>query len=113
MLNNKLRQLFKKWKLYEREWLFYTTVCYESPLIKIERIYKKDDKEEEHKMHMLLLDLYFEYEYCWNSLSIRQLWELCWVSHPMILNITNKAFDRIRPEIEPRIEKVKQNYYHN
>ena len=111
MLSIKLRQLFRKWRLYEREWLFYTTICYESPVIRIERIYKKNDKNEKHKMHMMLLDLYFDYEYEGKPLSTRQLWELCWVTHPIILNITKDAFKQIKPNLEPNIENSKKKIY--
>ena len=111
MLSMKLRQLFKKGKLYEREWLFYTTICYESPVIRIERIYKKNDKKEKHKMHMMLLDLYFDYEWEWKPLSTRQLWELCWVTHPIILNITKEAFAHIKPNLEPNVQLPEKKIY--
>ena len=60
MLDMEVRRMFKRGKLYEKEGLFYTTICYENPLIKIERIYPKEEKKQ---IYSLVLDLYFEYEW--------------------------------------------------
>ena len=93
MLDIKVRQYFKKWKLYEREWAFYNTVCYESPLIRIERIFSKEDKR---KIHNLIVDLYFDFEYDWKPLSNRDLAILYWVNHQTMNNIVNDALLKLK-----------------
>lgn len=90
MLDKDVRQLFKKWKLYEKEGAFYITLCYENHNIRIERIYSKTKKDKK-KMHNLLWDLYFEYEYDWTPLSNRQLAKLYGVNHQVMNNIVNDA----------------------
>ena len=87
MLDMEVRRMFKRGKLYEKEGLFYTTICYENPLIKIERIYPKEEKKQ---IYSLVLDLYFEYEWHWQELSLRQLGKLAWVDHKTIASICNK-----------------------
>ena len=96
MLTNKLRQLFKKWKLYEKEWVFYTTICYENPMIRVERIYKKWDKA----IYTFLLDVFFEHEYHWQKITTRDLGELTWLDHSSIVKLTNRAIKQMREEYE-------------
>lgn len=97
MLDMEVRRMFKKWKLYEREWLFYTTICYESPIIKIERIYPREDKNQ---IYDLIFNLYFEYEWNWQELSARQLAKLSWVSHQTMNNMLIKIKREIAPQLE-------------
>lgn len=96
MLSTKLRQLFKKWKLYEKEWVFYTTVCYENPSIRVERIYKKWDKQ----VYSFLLDIFFEHEYYGQKITTRDLGELTWLDHSSIVKLTNRAIKQMREEYD-------------
>lgn len=96
MIDIKVRQMFKKWKLYEREWTFYTTLCYESPVIRLERIFKNKDK---HKKHDLIADLYFEYEYEWQALSARAIARLYGVNNHKIWHILDNALCKMKLEL--------------
>lgn len=97
MLDNKVRQMFKKWKLYEKEWTFYTTVCYESPVIRVERIFRRGDKA----IYNFITDLFFEYEYLWQKVTTYDLWALTGLDHSAIVKITNKALKKMKEQITP------------
>ena len=108
MLDIKVRQMFKKWKLYEREWTFYTTLCYESPVIRLERIFKNKDK---HKKHDLIADLYFEYEYEWQALSARAIARLYGVNNHKIWHILDNALCKMKLELAKKSSQgITQNY---
>lgn len=100
MLDNEVRKMFKKGKLYERKWLFCSIICYESPLIKIERIF---NTAEEEQMHALLFNLYFDYEFDWTPISNRQIAKLLWVDHQTVNNAMNKIKAKGRLILEPTV----------
>lgn len=102
MLDNETRKLFKKWKLYEREGNSYTILYYEHPYIRVECVFRNNNREEKYKMHDLIFNLFFTYEYEWKPMSSRELWRLLWCDHKTILNIQKKAEAKMRkPEIIP------------
>lgn len=92
------RKLFKKWKLYEREAFFGTTVVYEIQwLIKVERYYEYEDKKlMKEKIHNMLWYLFWEYEYYWQEMTARQISELLWCSHQTVDNIIARAKYRVK-----------------
>ena len=106
MLSNELKKLFKKWKLYEKEWVFYSIIHYENPFIKIERVFKKNDKEDKHKMHLLLIDIFYDYEYNNEPMWLVPLSILCWVTHPTVLNNLNWAIEKMRA-VEEEKERMR------
>jgi DNA invertase Pin-like site-specific DNA recombinase len=99
--------MFEKWKLYERESFFDTVLVYElENVIRLERRYWKT-KSENHKMHDLIFELYFEYEWDWKPISNRKIALLLWVDHQTVNNIVNKSLwtmrtqkNKISPEIK-------------
>ena len=95
MLDITTRQLFKKWKLYEKEWAFYTTLCYESPVIRVERIF---DKTQKNKVHDFVLDLFFNYEYHGQKVTTRDIWALTWLDHSTVVKLTKRALKRAKEE---------------
>lgn len=109
MLSNEVRKLFTKWKLYEREWKSYSIIHYEHPLIKIEWIFKKNDKREKNKMHDLIFNLYFDYEYEGKPMSSWKLWYLLGCDHKTITAIERRALAKVdKPKIKPEIEIIPQ-----
>ena len=107
MLNNETRKLFKKWKLFEKEWKTYSIIHYEHPYIKMEWVFKKNDKKEEYKMYDLIFNLFFTYERDWQPMSSWKLGYLLWCDHKTVIAIQKKAEAKIaRPELNP-------NYYNN
>lgn len=102
MLDNDVRKLFKKWKLYERKWALCSIVCYESPLIRVERIFSPEEKEQ---MHAMLFNLYFDYEFDWTPISNRSIAKLLWVDHQTINNAMNKIKAKGREALEPTVIK--------
>lgn len=110
MLNNEVRKLFKKGKLYEKEWKMYTIIRYEHPYIKMEWIFRKNDKSEKYKMHDLIFNLFFSYEYDWKPMSSRKLGYLLGCDHKTIIAIQKKAEEKMkRPEVNPDYVNIPQN----
>lgn len=102
MIWTNCRKLFKRWKLSEREAFFGTTVTYEiQGLIKVERYFKSEDKDD---LHNLLWYLFWEYEYHWQQMSARQISYLLGVDHTTIDN----ALARIKQKIK---EWLHLDYY--
>jgi hypothetical protein len=104
MLWIKVRKIFKKWKLYERESLFgTTTICYEQQnIVKIERTFNLSDKD---KIHDFLFNLYFEYDHEeWRELSARQIALLLWCHHSTVDHILDRAKKKILQEYQPKIK---------
>ena len=68
-----------------------------------------NNKEDKHKLHLMLIDLYYDYEFDWTPLTIRDLGKLAWVSHPTILNITEDAIYKMRTDeyVEEMLRKEK------
>lgn len=93
------RKQFKKWKLYERQAFFWTTVIYEiQGLVRMERYFEAEDPKIMHeKVHELIRYLFREYEYYWQQLTARQIAYLLWVDHTTV--------DRILKRIEYRIKE--------
>lgn len=107
MLNIKLRQLFQRWRLYEREKLFGVIVCYEiDNVIKLERYFRPDERSE---LYDMIFDLFFQYEYHWQSMSARKIALLLWVHHSKIDDILNKAKKDMRNEIENKTKISAKN----
>ena len=105
MIDNKARQLFKKGKLYEREWTFYTTVCYESPVIRVERIYKRWDK----RIYNFITDLFFEFEYDgWKPIGVVELWAITGLDHSSITKITQKALKKMIDERKRQEQEINE-----
>jgi len=94
MLTNERRQFFRRWRLYEKESLFGTIICYDiENIIHLERYFRPDERQE---LNDLILDLFFKYEYTWQSMSWRQLAILYWVDHCTMYRILAKAQNKIR-----------------
>lgn len=98
MLWYRVRKLFKNWKLYEKESFFDTVIFYEHDKIKLERRFKP---EEKHKLHELLLNLYYEFERDWmHPLSNREIALLLWVDHQTVNNLMIRLKARMRSKYE-------------
>jgi len=107
MLDIKLRQLFQRWRLYERESLFWVTICYEiDDLIRLERYFRPDERNE---LYDMIFDLYFKYEYHWQPMSARKIALLLNVHHSKIDDILNKAKASIRLQIESQTKSSAKN----
>lgn len=107
MLDLKLRKMFTKGRLYEKESIFWVTICYEQDyIIKIERYFRPDERT---KLYNLIFDLYFEYEYDGKPLSARQIATLFWVHHSKIDIILAKAKIQMKNEIEKRLQSSAKN----
>ena len=93
MLELKLRQLFERGRLYEKESLFWVTICYEiDNVIRLERYFRPDERDD---LYDMLFDLFFQYEYHGQQLSARQISYLPWVEHTTVDN----ALERIKYKI--------------
>lgn len=107
MLNIKLRKLFTKWRLYEKESIFWVTICYDQDyIIKLERYFRPDERD---KLYDMIFNLFFEYEYDGHPLSARQIALLLWVHHSKIDTILAKAKIQIKNEIEKQYSAKNQN----
>lgn len=98
MLTNQRRQFFKRWRLYEKESLFGTTICYEiENVIKLERYFRPDERND---LNNLVLDLYFQYEWTWEPLTARQISIIYWCDHTTVDKIIARAKQNIKTQIE-------------
>lgn len=98
MLTNQRRQFFKRWRLYEKESLFGTTICYEiENVIKLERYFRPDERQE---LNNLILDLYFQYEWTGEPLTARQISIIYWVDHTTVDKIIARAKINIKNQME-------------
>ena len=102
MLSNEARKMFKVWKLYEKEWTAYTIFHYEHPLIKMEWIFKKNDRKEKNKMYDLIFNLFFEYERNWKPLTTYELWYITGCDHSTMVKSIKKVLWRIRESKESK-----------
>lgn len=109
MLDNETRKLFKKWKLYEKEWPFYTVVCYESPTIRVERLFEIWDKA----VYTFLLDLFFDFEYRGQKIWVVDLGRLTGLDHTSITKITHKAIKKMWEEAKRREEETNKQILAN
>ena len=107
MLSIKLRKLFTKWRLYERESFFDTIICYEQEnVVRIERRFNNQWKKDNREIHNFIFDLYFEYEWQeWISLTARQIALLLWTTH----NYVDNCLKRIQLQMKDRLEYTKIN----
>lgn len=87
MLWIKVRKLFEKGKLFEKKSLFGTTVCYELPWVVAFERHFENTLEDKWKMHDVLFDLFFEYEYHGQELSARDIALLLGCDHQTVNNI--------------------------
>ena len=114
MLDLKLRQLFERGRLYEKESLFWVTICYEiDNVIRLERYFRPDERDD---LYDMLFDLFFQYEYHWQPMSARKIALLLHVHHSKIDDILNKAKTDMRREIENQTKippKIKNWVYYN
>lgn len=103
MLSIKRRQLFKKWRLYERESFFDTVIIYEQDnVVRIERRFNHDDKA----INDFIFNTFFEFEWEeWMELSARQIALLLWCTH----NYVDNVLKRVQLRIKDRIEYTKIN----
>jgi len=103
MLSLKRRQLFKKWRLYERESFFDTVIIYEQDnVVRIERRFWKWDK----RLDDFIFNTFFEFEWEeWMELSARQIAVLLWCTH----NYVDNVLKRVQLKIKDRIEYTKIN----
>ena len=103
MLSLKRRQLFKKWRLYERESFFDTVICYEQEnVVRIERRFNKSDKQ----LNDSIFNTFFEYEWEeWMELSARQIALLLGCTH----NYVDNVLARVKIQIKDRIDFTKIN----
>lgn len=107
MLNLKLRQLFQRWRLYERESVFGVTICYEiDHVIKLERYFRPDERSD---LYDMLFDLFFKYEYHWQPMSARKIALLLNVHHSKIDDILTKAKATMRLQIEAQTKTSAKN----
>ena len=98
MLSIKRRQLFKRWRLYEKESFFWVTICYEiENVIKIERFFRPDERQ---KLNNMILDLFFEYEYTWEPMTARQIALLYGCDHTTVDKILASAKLKIKDKME-------------
>lgn len=94
MLWINVRKQFERGKLYERDSFFWTTVFYEIQwLIKVERYFKPDEKEQ---LYDMIWYLFWTYEYHWQQLSARQISYLLWVDHKTVDRILDRAKYKIK-----------------
>lgn len=102
MLTNIRRQQFKRWRLYEKESLFWAIICYEiENVIKLERFFRPDERKE---LNDMILDLYFNYEYTWQPMTARQIAIIYWCDHTTVDRILESAKQKIRDRKEQLIE---------
>ena len=107
MLNIKLRKLFTKWRLYEKESIFWVTICYDQDyIIKLERYFRPDERSD---LYDMIFDLFFKYEYHWQQLSARKIALLLWVHHSYVDDILNKNKSFIRRQIENQTKNSAKN----
>jgi len=99
MLSLKRRQLFKKWRLYERESFFDTIICYEQEnVVRIERRFNIWDKA----INDFIFNTFFEYEWEeWMELSARQIALLLWCTHNYVDNVLKRIHLQIKERIDP------------
>ena len=109
MLDNEVRKLFKRGKLYEKEWTFYTAICYESPTIRVERLFERGDKA----VFMFLLDLFFEFEYKGQKMGVVELWKLSGLDHSSITKLTQRAIKEMREIYDKREEEANKKVLQN
>lgn len=107
MLDPKLRKMFTKWRLYEKESVFWVILCYEQDyIVKMERYFRPDERRQ---LYNLIFDLFFEYEYDGKSLSARQIARLLWVHHSKIDTILLKARLQMKNEIQKQYSAKLEN----
>ena len=107
MLNMGLRQLFKRWRLYERESVFWVTICYEIDwILKMERYFRPDERSD---LYDFIFDTFRTYEYHWQPMSARKIATLLWVHHSKIDAILAKAKLTMRTEIESKTKSSAKN----
>jgi hypothetical protein len=98
MLKPKLKQLFQRWRLYERESVFWVTICYDIDwVLHLERYFKPDERND---LYDMIFDLFFEYEFHWQKLSARKIALLLNVHHSKIDDILNNAKLEIKTQRE-------------
>lgn len=92
------RKQFKKWKLYERQAFFWTTVIYEiQGLVRMERYFKDEEEKVMHdKIHEMLRYLFWEYEYYWQQMTARQISYILWVDHTTV----DRTIERIKYRVK-------------
>ena len=94
MLDTKLRQLFRRGRLYEKEVAFGVIVCYDlDNVIRIERFFRPDERRD---LYNMIFDLYFEYEYNWQPISARKIAKLLWVHHSTVDRVLLKIKYQIK-----------------
>ena len=98
MLSLKRRQLFKKWKLYDRESFFDTVIIYEQAnVVRIERRFPLNDKS----INDFIFNTFFEFEWEeWMELTARQIALLLGCTHNYVDNVIKRVQLKIRDRIE-------------
>jgi hypothetical protein len=107
MLDIKVRQLFQRWRLYEKESIFGVTICYDIEwVLHLERYFRPDERSD---LYDMIFDLFFKYEYHWQQLSARKIALLLWVHHSYVDDILNKNKSFIRRQIENQTKNSAKN----
>lgn len=107
MLDTKLRQLFQRWRLYEKDSIFWVIICYDIEwILKIERYFKPNERSD---LYDFIFETYFMYEYRWQPLSARKIALLLWVHHSKVDDILNRAKMDMRKYIELQTKSSAKN----
>lgn len=98
------KRLFNQWRLSLKDYWDFFLICYKIQRRTIkQKIYKQESIRDQ--ISWFLIDIYFEYEYQWIPLSIKDISRLLLIEESW----TSKLLDRILTKLKNKFQKFNRS----
>lgn len=98
------KRMFKQWRISLKDYWEFFLICYMIGRRTIrQKIYKQESIRDQ--ISWFLIDIYFEYEYQWIPLSIKDISRLLLIEESW----TSKLLDRILTKLKNKFQKLNRS----